>query len=75
MWFNQTYDLPAISTYAHGVKPEMAFIYYYPSQNANGNYSLLDESKFVILMHSFNLTVIPFTLADDKVIYGVNDII
>jgi len=73
MWFNQTYDFPTIAAYAHGVKPELNLIYYFPSLNANGNYTLYDQSRFVRSMHALNLTVIPFTLADDKVNFGDND--
>jgi hypothetical protein len=51
----------------------MAFIYYYPNLTATENYSLTGQSKFVAAMHSLNLTVLPFALADDKIIYGSND--
>lgn len=57
------------------MKPDLDLVFYYPSLNRTGNYSITDQSNFVTAMHNLNLTVLPFTLSDDKLLFGANDTI
>ena len=58
-------NLNDIATYAHGVKPTLDILLYYPDMNITSTVDLTSQSKFVTEMHALNLAVHPYTYLDD----------
>lgn len=69
-WNNKyaPYDLADVSTYAHGVGPNTAWLKYYKNQT-NGT-----SSNFVSEAHSLDLAVHPYVYQDDNLQFTHNAI-
>jgi hypothetical protein len=71
MFFNTSYNFTSVESYAHGVRPELALLIYYPL-NRSVSFNPETQSKFVTAMHKLNLSVIPSALAFDKSLFGLD---
>ena len=71
MFWNRTgisYDLNAISLYAHGVGPNSDWVMYWTPEGTESLKPHL-RSPFVDQMHSLDLSVHPYTFKDDALVY------
>lgn len=72
------YNFADITTYAHGVKPDLDLLVYYPATSVDNSTSVDtgSESEFVTQMHTLNMTVHAYALRGDVGMqYGLNDVL